>query len=210
MTFAARDALLSRLAGASWPFSPLLNALKLPFNAEVLDVGAGDGALLAALQKCGHTGRLVGLDSHSQPGLGILGGDAEELPFPSDTFDAVLMVRMLGHVQNKAKALTEARRVLRRGGRLVLASNGTDHLRETWRALGQPLSESGPDGVLHDVLYGAGLKAERLEIHLPVAVIRADAVELARTYGLEASLKRAAFPVRDTLHLAVYVHEKGP
>lgn len=207
MTFAARDALLSRLAGASWPLSPLLDALKLPFNAEVLDVGAGDGALLAALQKCGHTGRLVGLDP--QPGGGILRGFAEKLPFSSDTFDAVLMVRMLGHVQNKAKALTEARRVLHRGGRLVLASNGTDHLRETWRALGQPLSERGPDGVLHDVLYGAGLKAERLEIHLPVAVIRADALELARTYGLEASLKRADFPMRDTLHLAVYVHEKG-
>ena len=45
-------------------------------------------------------------------------GDMEALPFRDDLFDAVLFVAALHHVPQPLRALQEARRVLRPGGRL--------------------------------------------------------------------------------------------
>jgi SAM-dependent methyltransferase len=47
-------------------------------------------------------------------------GDAQRLPYPEDTFDAVFMVTVLGEIPNQEAALGELRRVLKPGGRLVV------------------------------------------------------------------------------------------
>ena len=48
-------------------------------------------------------------------------GDAEALPFPDGTFDAVISNGVFNLTLNKEKALQEAHRVLKPGGRLMLA-----------------------------------------------------------------------------------------
>ncbi len=48
-------------------------------------------------------------------------GEAEALPFPEATFDAVISNGVFNLTLNKAKALEEAHRVLKPGGRLMLA-----------------------------------------------------------------------------------------
>ena len=48
-------------------------------------------------------------------------GDAQKLPFPDRTFDAVYMVAAIGEIPDGAAALSEMRRVLQRKGRLVIA-----------------------------------------------------------------------------------------
>jgi ubiquinone/menaquinone biosynthesis C-methylase UbiE len=47
-------------------------------------------------------------------------GDAQTLPYPDDYFDSAYLVATLGDVPDKGRALAELRRVLRRGGRLVV------------------------------------------------------------------------------------------
>jgi ubiquinone/menaquinone biosynthesis C-methylase UbiE len=47
-------------------------------------------------------------------------GDARALPYPDGRFDAVYLVATLGEVPDKGRALAELRRVLKRGGRLVV------------------------------------------------------------------------------------------
>ena len=47
-------------------------------------------------------------------------GDAQALPYPDGYFDAAYLVATLGEVPDKGRALSELRRVLRRGGRLVV------------------------------------------------------------------------------------------
>ncbi|MHA0043179.1 class I SAM-dependent methyltransferase [Deinococcus sp. PEB2-63] len=112
----ARDALLSRLSGQSWPEGVLLDALSLSPALDVLDVGAGDGRLVRELARRGHAGQVVGIDP--TPGPGVQPAHAEALPFPDASFDVVLFVRVLAHLPDQARALAEARRVLRPGGQV--------------------------------------------------------------------------------------------
>jgi ubiquinone/menaquinone biosynthesis C-methylase UbiE len=53
-------------------------------------------------------------------------GDAQALPYPDSHFDAAYLVATLGEVPNKERALRELRRVLKRGGRLVVGEGQPD------------------------------------------------------------------------------------
>ena len=99
--------------------------------AEVLDLatGTGDFALAAGRLK---PRRVVGIDVAVQmlkfgqvkieagAAIRLLAGDAERLPFADDSFDLVTVafgVRNFGHIPT---GLSEARRVLRAGGELLI------------------------------------------------------------------------------------------
>jgi ubiquinone/menaquinone biosynthesis C-methylase UbiE len=79
---------------------------------------------------------------------GVLGDRAgyavarvEDLAFPDESFDAVIANHMLFHVEDRARAFSAIRRVLRPGGRFVSTTVGRDHLREL-RELAPPLAGS--------------------------------------------------------------------
>lgn len=57
----------------------------------------------------------------------LLEGDAQDLPFPEDSFDTVVCTYALCSVPDDALAIDEMSRVLRPGGRLILV----DHVRST-------------------------------------------------------------------------------
>lgn len=56
--------------------------------------------------------------------------DAQSIPLPDASLDAVIANHMLYHVPDRNKALAEIRRVLKPTGTLYAATNGRDHLRE--------------------------------------------------------------------------------
>ena len=62
-------------------------------------------------------------------------GDARELPYADDTFDAALMVTVLGEIPDQERALAELARVLKPGGRLVVGELFGDPHMVTERAL---------------------------------------------------------------------------
>ncbi|MDP9765352.1 class I SAM-dependent methyltransferase [Deinococcus enclensis] len=201
MSLADRDALLSRLAGVAWPAGPLLDALALLPEADVLDVGAGDGGLLRAWRARGHRGRLAGVDP--APGPGVQAGTAGALPFPEGAFDAALFVRSLSHVPDARGALREARRVLRPGGQLVLAVHGAGHLRALWQAEGGAASGPGPEVALLDLLRAEGFTAARRDVQAPVRLSRSQGTRLMELYGRAPQWEEGRFPLEDTLHLVV-------
>lgn len=53
-------------------------------------------------------------------------GDARELPYQDNAFDAVYLVATLGEVPDQQRALEELRRVLKPGGRLVVGEGQPD------------------------------------------------------------------------------------
>jgi SAM-dependent methyltransferase len=102
--------------------------------ARVLDVGGGPGAYAAPLARRGYRVHLVDLlplhvqQAHqaagSDPAAAFTAavGDARELSEPGESQDAVVLFGPLYHLTGAAdrrQALSEARRVLRPGGRLL-------------------------------------------------------------------------------------------
>jgi SAM-dependent methyltransferase len=63
-------------------------------------------------------------------------GDVQALPFADGEFDCAVANWMLYHVPDLERALAELARVLRRGGRLVAATNGERNLEELWALFG--------------------------------------------------------------------------
>lgn len=95
----------------------------------MLSIGCGSGELEKHLAASGHA--VVGLDfAHSllkrarRKGLDCLvDADAARLPFAAAQFDRVLILETIGYFDPTA-VFKEARRVLRRRGRLVITSYG--------------------------------------------------------------------------------------
>jgi ubiquinone/menaquinone biosynthesis C-methylase UbiE len=75
------------------------------------------------------------------PGAAFVTCALPQLPFAAAQFDLVIANHMLYHVDDRQRAFTEIRRVLRRDGALFATTNGVDHLREIKqliRELGAP------------------------------------------------------------------------
>ncbi|MGH7895681.1 MAG: class I SAM-dependent methyltransferase [Candidatus Binatia bacterium] len=116
---------------------PLLAALDEAPGTTLLDVGGGTGNYAAALRGRGFAPTVVDvapamLARARAKDLRVVRGDATALPFSSGSVDAVLMVSMLHLVPRWHRALAEARRVLRPGGRLALMVYAREHLRVHW------------------------------------------------------------------------------
>jgi SAM-dependent methyltransferase len=96
-------------------------------NARVLDVGCGIGAYVEKFHA--HAARAFGVDvdaekladAHREKHLDLLAlSVSEALPFPDDSFDAVLLHEVVEHVADDAQTIHEAQRVCKRGGRVVV------------------------------------------------------------------------------------------
>ena len=106
----------------------LVRAASLLPGSRVLDVAAGTGRVAIPLAALGC--RVVALDAappmldelaKKSPSLSIprVIAEGERLPFASAQFDAVVIARLLYLVPEWKRLLTEARRVLAHGGRLL-------------------------------------------------------------------------------------------
>ena len=106
---------------------PLLDAAGVGPSARVLDVASGPGYVTAGAAERGAS--VVGVDvaetmlamaRERHPRLDFRLGDAEALPFPGGSFDAVTGNFLLHHLGHPERAAGEFARVLAPGGRLAL------------------------------------------------------------------------------------------
>ncbi len=92
---------------------------------RLADIGGGTGNYALALSEEGWKPVVVDrspemLARAAAKGLETVEADAQRLPFEDESFDAAAMISMLHHVEDRERALSEARRILRPAGRLVL------------------------------------------------------------------------------------------
>lgn len=88
---------------------------------RLLDAGCGEkpyAPLFAA-----HVVEYVGLDAAQRPGVDLV-GPLEAIPAADESFDVVLCIQVLEHVDDPAQAVRELHRVTRRGGRVLASTHG--------------------------------------------------------------------------------------
>jgi SAM-dependent methyltransferase len=98
-------------------------------GGRVLDAGCGEGYGTDIL--AGAASSVVGVDlevpvirraAERYPRAEFRAGDIGSLPFPDESFDAVVSLQVIEHVGDPSRFLQECARVLGRGGRLVLST----------------------------------------------------------------------------------------
>lgn len=114
--------------------SQLIPKFKLRPGQRVLDVGTGTGLLIPFLVKAvGPTGHVTAVDYAEKmveickkkytgvSNVSIAVKRVENLDFPSESFDAVTCFGLFPHLEKKKAALTQLNRVLKPGGKLIIA-----------------------------------------------------------------------------------------
>jgi SAM-dependent methyltransferase len=156
--------------------APLLDAAHVGPGTRVLDVATGPGYVAGAAARRGAS--VVGVDfsepmlaeaRRHHPAIDFQAGDAQALPFPERSFDAVVMSFGLLHLARPDQALAEAHRVLRLGGRL-----------------GFTVWARPAEAVAFGIVLGAVERHGRLDVPLPPGppFFRfSDAEESRRTLG---------------------------
>jgi len=93
--------------------------------------------------------------SNSQEHFSFQVFDIQFIPFGNEHFDTVIANHMLYHVPDRAKALTEIRRVLKPGGRFYAVTNGEKHMQELYQLL-KKFNPALPDprGDLYSLQFG--------------------------------------------------------
>lgn len=143
----------------------LLQELRVGPGDRLLDVACGPGYVSEAAQALGaetvgvdFSPEMIRLARERNPGLDFRLGDAMGLEVEDESFDRVAMNFGLLHLAEPAKALAEAARVLRPGGRLGFTlwagpetSPGARLVGEVLQAHAEPVSDlpQGPDYYLY-------------------------------------------------------------
>ena len=176
-----------------WP-PKIIAVAEITDGDDVLDAGCGTGVLTREMVHCvGETGSVTGVDlSESMlgvarqacPGVDFQQGNVNELPFEDLSFDVVVSSFMLMFVPDPTKVVSEMRRVLRPGGRIVVSVwQGLDNnpvydalVRATREVIDVASANSmawpftmGDAGKLTDIFSAAGLEGVSISAHEGIA-----------------------------------------
>ena len=147
---------------------------ELPAYA-ILEVGCGSGNYCGALRRLmgavctglDASARMLAEASKRAPGVRLVQGRAEQLPFGADRFDLIFSVDVIHHIGDCAAYFREAYRTLRPGGRVCTVTESAWMIRNR-----NPLAKYFPETVepetarypavesLHRWMEQAGLRVE--------------------------------------------------
>lgn len=195
----------------------LIDAVEVWPGMKVLDLCCGQGNVSAALLERGC--KVTGLDfspamlelAHKRAlGAEFIEGDAQDLPFEDDSFDAVVSNFGVCHIPDQPRALSEIKRVLKSGGSFAMTNwSGPDRsppFRMLYQAVQQHGSPDvkmppGPDihqfareDVVEDLLSSAGFVDISLR-HIETQWLMDDPAQLYAIY--EQGTVRAAMMLSD-------------
>lgn len=123
-------------------------------GARILNVGSGDGVLSQYLRELGYIVEDLDIRSYSVTGVEPIIYDGVTIPFDNNTFDAVLCIYVLHHVDHQKELLGEMSRVSK--GQLIVAEDVGEHPVHSVFMLGHSLL-----GIVRN--WGGSCKFQKLE-----------------------------------------------
>lgn len=125
-----------------------VRSVKYVPQGKLLDVGCGDGSYIQYMQGFGWDAKGVDFDSEavnnaSSKGLNVQLGNLMQQQYPNNVFDVVTINHVIEHVPSPLQLLQESRRILKQGGKLMIAtpnaSSWGHHIYSAdWRGLEPP------------------------------------------------------------------------
>jgi ArsR family transcriptional regulator len=161
------------LPGRTWE-GLARSLLQLAPRGRYADLGIGDGLLTLMLAEVASQVTAVDISSAMLAQLAsrakakgitnieLVEGDIEDLPLPDGSHDVVVASQALHHAQSPARCLVEARRVLVRGGRLLvidLLAHTEEWVRDKLEHVHLGFTEEGLAGLLQ----AAGFERVRVQ-----------------------------------------------
>ncbi len=112
--------------------------LKRPVDTPLLlDVGCGNGELLAYMSELGWRVEGVEIDRNAVEaarslGLTVHEGSLEDQHYEDDYVDVICLVHVIEHTHEPSATLRECARILKRGGRLIIVTPNSASLGHRW------------------------------------------------------------------------------
>ena len=171
-------------------FRVILDELRPRPDDYILEIGCGGGALLKDVLASGckaaaidHSAEMVQTARNNNPEavprLAVCQASADAVPYRENLFTAAIMTGVLGFLSDPVRALSEARRVLKPGGRFIAL--GSDPAMKGTPAAPEPYASRlhfYEDDELAALGRSAGFGSAR--------VVRMDLEEHARAVGIPA------------------------
>lgn len=135
---------------------------------KVLDVGCANGKTLKYIERFGPNA--VGIDvvgplvekAKKNTRFPVQVADANNIPFKDSSFDIVLCMDMIEHTKTQSKVLSEISRVTKKGGKVVLSTNGP-YFKWSYRKGSSQQIENTPDTITLPIMMSLkGLKIYKL------------------------------------------------
>jgi ubiquinone/menaquinone biosynthesis C-methylase UbiE len=115
----------------------LMNMLRLNSFDSVLEIGCGNGSGTNLIQKYFHPLHITAVDLDERmiqiarrtiqdETITFQVMDGSKLDFPNESFDAIFDFGMIHHIPNWKDCIEESKRVLKRGGKLILEEYSLD------------------------------------------------------------------------------------
>jgi ubiquinone/menaquinone biosynthesis C-methylase UbiE len=143
---------------------------------KVLEVSCGAGGGASYIVRNLHPAAYTGLDlnpasiekcrkTHQLAGLDFVQGDAQNLPFPDGSFDAVINVEASHQYPNFPQFLTEVVRVLRPGGHFLYTDSRRAPIIAEWEAAlaGAPLRKISQRSIDEEAKRGLAANTKRTQ-----------------------------------------------
>jgi ubiquinone/menaquinone biosynthesis C-methylase UbiE len=151
--------------------------LNLQPGATVLDVGTGTGVFLPFLLRAvGRSGRIIALDFAEKMlrkarakgfdcDIAYLQAEVSHIPARPESFDAIVCYSSFPHFPDKLKALLELRRVIKKGGQLLIChTSSRAEINAIHRQIPAVKHDTLPDEAqMQGMLAAAGFTGIRIE-----------------------------------------------
>jgi SAM-dependent methyltransferase len=143
-----------------------------------LEVGCGTGYWLTALSDLlprsygvDHSIEMLRKAAQRDSGAALMRATAATLPFRDRSFDLIFCVNAIHHFERLTDFISEARRLLRPGGRLVVIGMDPHHGRDQWcvydffpECRASDLARYPSSGQIADAMLGAGFERVECEV----------------------------------------------
>lgn len=160
--------------------SHIVDQLKVKSGMKILDLGCGTGILFDMLRrKVGDAGSVTGVDFSLEmaqkalrnfpfTNVNVIDADAVALPFRDSTFDMVTAFSAFPHFTNQQRALDEAHRVLKSGGKInIIHLVSSKEIAEMHHKIGGAIAhdEIPPEDKLRQMLDASKFTDVSIEDH---------------------------------------------